>query len=110
MAAARSATRARCRGGGRLGRRFFGRCGGSTSRGAGSAGATEVCGIPAVSLELETGCGQLLLERAGAAGRTFGQGCVRDFLQDVLGMSTGFTLVGVYRHGATTIVRENLQL
>jgi hypothetical protein len=31
-------------------------------------------------------------------------------LQDVLGMSTGVTLVGVYRHGATTIVRENLQL
>lgn len=107
MAAARSATRAGCCCRGRLGSRFFGRCGGSTRS---SAGATKVCGIPAVSLELETGCGQLLFERTGATGRTFGQGCVRDFLQDVLGMSTGFTLVGVYRHGATTIVRENLEL
>lgn len=108
MAAARSATGAGCCCG-RLGSRFFGRCGSSsTGYGAGSAGATEVRGIPAVSLELETGSGQLLLEGTGATGRTFGQGCVRDFLQDVLGMSTGVTLVGVYRHGATTIVRENL--
>src|SRR6476661_4921817 len=71
--------------------------GGGGARAA--AAVAEIGDVPAGSLELEAGGGDLLAERRGAASGARGQRRVGDLLQDILGMATGAALVGVDRHG-----------
>ena len=110
MASARCATAARqsrARGLGRR-RRGLGRCGAGSRRCAGdTATAFEIGRIPARALELETRCAELFAELGRTAGRAIGQGGVGDFLQNILGMSAGLTLVGVNGHEEGSFQVEN---
>src|SRR5574343_111970 len=107
MAGAVAAAASR-RGGIAAGRRALTRRGGGGRRAARTAGAaTEIGGVPARALELEAGSGQLLGKRGLAAGRAVGQRGVGDFLQNVLGMATGLTLVGVNGHGGRVVRVED---
>src|SRR5574343_224900 len=102
-AAAWSAARvAACAAG--LGRRRSSCCrGGACGLGTGAArAATEVGHIPARTLELEACSRDLLLEALGAAGGAGGEHRIRDFLQNILGVTAGRALVGINRHGLTS--------
>ena len=91
----RSRTGSACIGSGR--RRIGSPCGG---RGTGGTAALEISGVPACPFELETRRSQLFVEFWRAAGRAFGQGRVRHFLEHVLGMAAGIALVGINGHKA----------
>lgn len=67
--------------------------------GLGAAGILEIRCIPAIALELEAGSSDLLDQSFCATKRAGGQWCIRDFLQGILGLTTGAALIGVNWHG-----------
>jgi hypothetical protein len=61
--------------------------------------AFEIGGVPTRALELEARGSELFGKRGFAALGAIRQRCIRNFLQDVLGMTTGPAFVGVNWHG-----------
>ena len=103
----------RCRGGSVSGRSWHGisRCGAGSRRCAGdTAPAFEIGRVPTRTLELEAGGAELFAELGRTTGRAIGQGGVGDFLQNILGMSAGLTLVGVNGHEEGSFQVENSKL
>ena len=58
----------------------------------------EIGFIPARSLEPEPCRSDLLVEAVGTTGRALRQGRITEFLQHVLGMAAGRTLIGINWH------------
>ena len=55
---------------------------------------------PATTFQMETGCGEQLLQRRRVTLRTVPQGLRSNFLQSVKGVATGLALVIEYGHSA----------
>ena len=91
----------------RRSRRLGGCRAGSRRRTCGAAAPFEVGRVPARTLELKARGAELFAELGRATSRAFGQGGVGDFLQNILGMSAGLTLVGVNGHEEGSFQVEN---
>ena len=93
----------RRRSGLRLGRRT-----GCRSRSRCAARATaEVRHVPARTLELEAGSGELLLERRRAACGAIRQRRVAHLLQHIFGVAAGVASISIDRHGVLTLEQTN---
>jgi hypothetical protein len=73
--------------------------------------AFEIGGVPARTLQLETGSGELFGESFSSTVRAYRQWRIGHLLQDVFRVSTGPAFVCVNGHGLNLgNVKENLQL
>ena len=72
--------------------------------------AAEIGGVPAGSLELEAGGGDLLLETWLAARQAYCQHRVGYLLQHILGKTAFIAAVGVNRHRELRKNRQNPEL
>ena len=95
----------RRRSGLRLGRRT-----GCRSRSRCAARATaEVRHVPARTLELEAGSGELLLERRRAACGAIRQRRVAHLLQHIFGVAAGVASISIDRHGVLTLEQTKFE-
>ena len=69
--------------------------------------ATEVRHVPARTLELEAGSGELLLERRRAACGAIRQRRVAHLLQHIFGVAAGVASISIDRHGVLTLEQTN---
>ena len=76
----------------------------------GSVIALEICGIPAISLELEAGCGDQLLVGILMAFRASGQHRVVKFLQMIFFKAAGVAAISIDRHGSLSVSKTRFSI